>query len=226
MRANYPDTHSDHPPARPLTVMAADDHFIFLEGIASLLGAEADIRLVALARTGREALERYRALRPDVVLMDLRMPDMDGIEATQAIVREFPGARIVMLTTYESRGLLSRAFQAGAVAYVIKSSLQRDLGAVVRNACSERYCQALRAALSGPGAGNCLTARELEVLKLVAQGHSNRSTGLALSITEETVKGHMKSILPKLGAKDRAHAVAVAFDQGLLVAQSDGGNGR
>jgi len=206
--------------ARPINVMAVDDHPLFLEGISSVLTAEADMRLVAHARNGQEALLRYRETRPDVTLMDIQMPDMDGIEATALILREFPEARIVVLTTYEGDGFVLRAIRAGAYGYVIKSSVRRDLVAMVRSVHAGRRSVALTVAmdLCGLAPDDRLTARELDVLKLVADGQSNKRVGVMLSISEETVKTHMKSILPKLGANDRAHAVALAIGRGILQA--------
>jgi len=204
--------------ARPVTVMAVDDHPLFLDGISSVLIAEPDMRLVAVARNGREALQRYRETLPDVTLMDIQMPDMDGIEATALILAEFPLARIVVLTTYVGDGFVVRAIRAGAFGYVIKSSVRRELVAMVRSVHAGRRVAALSAArdLCGLLPGEHLTARELDVLSLVAVGQSNKRVGVTLSITEETVKTHMRSILPKLGASDRTHAVTLAIARGLL----------
>jgi DNA-binding NarL/FixJ family response regulator len=209
---------------RPITVMAVDDHPLFLEGIASVLTAEPGMQLVAHARNGHEALLRYRDTRPDVTLMDIQMPDMDGIEATALILSEFPQARIVVLTTYEGDGFVLRAIRAGAFGYVVKSSLRRDLVAMVRSVHMGRRSVALTVAmdLCGLAPDDRLTARELDVLRLVADGQSNKRVGLTLSISEETVKTHMKSILPKLGANDRAHAVALAIGRGILPAPGTG----
>jgi DNA-binding NarL/FixJ family response regulator len=202
----------------PITVMAVDDHPIFLEGIASILGSDAGVRLVAQAHDGAGALARYRELRPDVTLMDIQMRGMDGIAATRAILAEFPDARIVVLTTYEGDGYVMAAIEAGAFAYILKSSLRSDLLALVRSVHQGQRSRALHVSreLQHCLAGERLTARELDVLRLVAQGQSNKRVGALLDISEETVKTHMKNILPKLGARDRAHAVALALGRGLL----------
>lgn len=200
-----------------ITVLAVDDHPIFLDGIASVLTADPGIALVGQASGGAQAVAMYRALKPDVTLMDLQMPDVDGIAATAAIVREFPEARIVMLTTFEGDGFVMNAIKAGAFAYILKSSLRADLLDLVRNVHRGRRSMGLKLAMDGSCApDDRLTARELDVLKLVAQGQSNKRVGAALSISEETVKTHMKSILPKLGANDRTHAVALALRRGVL----------
>lgn len=204
--------------SRPITVMAVDDHPIFLEGVASVLTADPGIALVGRAGSGAEALERYRQWRPDVTLMDMQMAGMDGVEATTRILAEFPDARIVMLTTFEGDGYVMRALKAGAFAYILKSSLRNDLLALVRSVHGGRRSVALNAGmrLAGTVADDRLTVRELEVLKLVALGQSNKRVGVLLAISEETVKTHMKNILPKLGANDRAHAVALALGRGIL----------
>jgi len=198
--------------------MAVDDHPIFLEGIASILDSDAGVRLVAQALDGNAALVRYRELRPDVTLMDIQMRGMDGIAATRAILAEFPEARIVVLTTYEGDGYVLAAIEAGAFAYILKSSLRSDLLALVRSVHQGYRSRALNVTheLQHCLTSERLTARELDVLRLVAQGQSNKRVGVLLGISEETVKTHMKSILPKLGANDRAHAVALALGRGLL----------
>lgn len=203
---------------RPITVMAVDDHPLFLEGIASVVTAEPDMRIQALASNGAEAVRCYRDTRPDVTLMDIQMPGMDGIEATASILAEFPQARIIVLTTYEGDGFELRAIRAGAYGYVIKSSLRRDLVARVRAVHAGRRAAALMATrdVFGQALGQQLTARELDVLRMVALGQSNQRVGASLAITEETVKTHMRSILPKLGASDRTHAVTLAIARGLL----------
>jgi DNA-binding NarL/FixJ family response regulator len=211
------DDSSNHEVQQAITVMAVDDHPIFLDGIASVLTADPGIALVAQASSGAQALALYRTLQPDVTLMDIQMPDMDGIEATTAILREFPQARIIVLTTFEGYGFVMNAIKAGAFAYILKSSLRADLLALVRSVHRGQRSVALNMAMENSCApDDRLTARELEVLKLVAQGQSNKRVGLTLAISEETVKTHMKSILPKLGANDRAHAVALALRRGVL----------
>lgn len=202
---------------RPITVMVVDDHPIFLEGMESVLADAPDVRLIAVARNGREALQRYRELRPDVTLMDIQMPDMDGIEAIELILREFPHARIIVLTTFEGDGFVLRALRAGAYAYVLKNSLRRDLLHMVYSVHNGRR-SVIVMDLCGLSSDDNLTPRELDVLRLVADGQSNKRVGLILSISEETVKSHMKCILPKMRANDRAHAVALAIGRGLLAA--------
>jgi len=224
MRLN--DSNPPHPPnfgdqeTRPITVMAVDDHPIFLDGIASILDTDAGIRLVGQANDGATALARYRELRPDVTLMDIQMRGMDGIAATRAILAEFPEARIVVLTTYEGDGYVVAAIEAGAFAYILKSSLRSDLLALVKSVHQGRRSRALNVTreLQHCLGSERLTTRELDVLRLVAQGQSNKRVGVLLDIAEETVKTHMKNILLKLGANDRAHAVALALGRGLLAA--------
>ena len=215
---------SNPAPARPITVLAVDDHPMFLAGIASVLAAEPGIELIGQAGNGADAVRRYRELRPDVTLMDILMRGMCGIEAMETILSEFPAARIVVLTTYEGDGYVARALRAGAFGYLVKSGLRDDLVRALRRAHAGRS-STLSGALSGvlPDAGHCaqanrLTARELDVLRLVADGNSNRRVGEQLQISEETVKTYMKNILPKLGANDRAHAVALAIGRGILPA--------
>lgn len=205
---------------RAITVLAVDDHPIFLDGIASVLTADPGIALVGQANGGAQAVAMFRALQPDVTLMDMQMPDVDGIAATIAIIREFPQARIVMLTTFEGDGFVMSAIKAGAFAYILKSSLRTDLLALVRSVQCGRRNMGMNMPRDGSWApDDRLTARELDVLMLVAQGQSNKRVGAALSISEETVKTHMKSILPKLGANDRTHAVALALRRGVLPPQ-------
>lgn len=202
----------------PITVMTVDDHPLFREGIASVIEDEADMRLLAEATSGREAIQRYRELRPDVTLMDIQMPDMNGIDATTAIRRDFPHARIVVLTTYEGDVLAQRAIKAGAVGYLLKSMLRKELLATVRNVHAGRRCipPAVASGMAAHWHVDALSKREVEVLQLVAGGQSNKRIGLLLAISEETVKVHMKSILAKLAASDRTHAVTLAIERGIL----------
>lgn len=209
-----------------ITVLAVDDHPIFLDGIASVLTADPQIDLVGQASSGAQALQMYRALRPDVTLMDIQMAGMDGIEATMAILREFPQARIIVLSTFEGDGFVMNAIKAGAYAYILKNSLRSDLLSLLRKVHRGQRSMALSMTMDG-GLGvtdDRLTARELDVLKLVAQGQSNKRVGALLSISEETVKTHMKNILSKLGANDRTHAVALALHRGVLPPQRGGSN--
>jgi DNA-binding NarL/FixJ family response regulator len=201
-----------------IRILVVDDHPMLREGIASLVASQADMELVAEASTGREALEQFRNHRPDLTLMDLQMPDMGGIEAMIAIRDEFPGARIIVLTTYKGDVQVLRALKAGARAYLLKGLLRKELLETIRavHAGQKRIPPEVAAVLADHAVDATLTSREIDVLRLIAGGNANKLIGDQLSITEETVKGYVKSILSKLGASDRTHAVTVALKRGII----------
>jgi DNA-binding NarL/FixJ family response regulator len=201
-----------------IRILAVDDHPMFREGIAALLVDQADMTLVAEAGNGREAIEQYRNHRPDVVLMDIQMPELNGVDATIAIRNEFPQARIIVLTTYKGDVQVLRALKAGAQAYLLKNSLYRDLLETIRAVHSgkkmvspEVSCEIAEHAMDQP-----LTPAEIDVLRLIAAGSPNKLIADQLSITEETVKSRIKNILFKLGANDRTHAVMIGLQRGVI----------
>jgi len=198
--------------------MVVDDHPLLREGVGAVIGAQADMLVVGEAENGADAIEGYRRWRPDVTLMDLQMPDMGGVTAITAIRAEFPEARIVMLTTYQGDVQATRAMKAGAMAYLLKSSLRRELITTIRQVHQGlRHLQPEIAEAIALGAmDDVLSPREVEVLQLAATGNSNKRIAHALGVSEETVKTHMKSILAKLRVTDRTHAVAVAAKRGFL----------
>ena len=205
-------------PLSPITVMAVDDHALMRSGIATVIDAEPDMRLVAEAGTGLEAVSRFRQHQPDVTLMDLRMRDMDGIEAMTAIRREFPQARIVILTTFPGDFQAVRAMKAGAAGYLLKGLLRTELVETVRNVHAGLLMMppVIEAAIAEHAGSRTLSLRETQVLRLVALGHANKEVAETLSLTEETVKVHMRTILGKLSAKDRTHAVTIALKRGII----------
>ena len=202
----------------PIRILLADDHPVLRQGIQALAADESDIQFVAEASTGREAVEAFRRHRPDISLMDLQMPDMNGIDAMIAIRNEFPDARFIILTTYSGDVQISRALKAGARAYLLKSSLRKELLDTIRavHAGHKRIPADLASEVADHIADDLLTAREIEVLKLIAAGNANKLVADQLSITEETVKGHVKNILSKLGANDRTHAVTIGLKRGII----------
>jgi DNA-binding NarL/FixJ family response regulator len=201
-----------------IRILTVDDHPMLREGIASLVASQSDMELVAEASTGREALDQFRDHRPDLTLMDLQMPDMDGIEAMVAIRGEFPEARIIVLTTYKGDVQVLRALKAGARAYLLKGLLRKELLETIRavHRGEKRISPEVAAVLADHLVDEALTSREIDVLRLIAGGNANKLIGDQLSITEETVKGYVKSIFSKLGAKDRTHAVTVALKRGII----------
>lgn len=201
-----------------IRVLCVDDHPLFLEGIAMVIAHQEDMSLVATASTGAEALLRYRETRPDVTLMDLRLPDVDGIAAMAAIRREFADARVMMLTTFEGDVEIQRALAAGARGYMLKTSAPRELLTGMRVIHSGRKHIPVEVAtnLAQQVGAEQLSQREIDVLRELAEGHRNRDIGVHLSISEETVKGHVRSILDKLGAKDRTQAVSIGVRRGII----------
>jgi DNA-binding NarL/FixJ family response regulator len=204
--------------SNPIRILLVDDHALLRQGIAALAVDESDMKLVAEASNGREAVEQFRKHRPDVTLMDLQMPEMNGIDAMTAIRDEFPEARFIVLTTYTGDVQVLRALKAGARAYLLKSLLRRELLETIRavHAGQKRIPPEVAAQLADHAGDDALTAREIEVLRLIAAGNANKLIADQLSITEETVKGHVKNILSKLDANDRTHAVTIGLKRGII----------
>jgi DNA-binding NarL/FixJ family response regulator len=201
-----------------IRVLAVDDHPLLREGIAAVIQDERDIVLIDQASNGLEAIDKFRSLRPDVTLMDLQMPGMNGIDTMIAIRREFSHARFIVLTTYEGDIQALRALKAGASGYLLKGTLRKSLLDTIRAVHAGRRCIPPEIALDLADhlADDALTAREVEVLRNVSTGNSNKLIASRLNLSEATVKGHMKSILSKLGANDRTHAVMIAMKRGFI----------
>lgn len=201
-----------------IQVLTVDDHPLLREGIAVLIGTQSDMQLIGEASNGREALEQFRNHRPDITLMDLQMPEMGGIDAISAIRGEFPDARIIVLTTHAGDFHVSRALKAGARAYLLKDMLRQELLETIRavHAGQKRLSAEAAAEIAEHATDDVLTPREIDVLRLIADGNANKEVAGKLSLTEETVKGHVKNILAKLGVNDRTHAVTVGLRRGII----------
>ncbi|HWY97244.1 MAG TPA: response regulator transcription factor [Steroidobacteraceae bacterium] len=201
-----------------IRILTVDDHQLLREGIAAVLEGQPDMVLVGQASNGREAIECFRQHRPDVTLMDLRMPDMGGIEAITAIRAEFPNARVIVLTTYAGDVQAAEALKAGASGYLLKNLVRKELLETIRAvyAGKRRVPPEIATEIAEHIADDALTVREIDVLRRVAAGKSNKVIAAELDISEGTVKTHMKSILPKLDASDRTHAVMIALKRGIL----------
>jgi DNA-binding NarL/FixJ family response regulator len=204
-----------HPQIRILVV---DDHPIVREGLRGLIAVQPDIVVVAEASNGREAIQQFRNHRPDVTVMDLQMPEMNGVDAVSAIRVEFPGAKIIMLTTYAGDVQIFRALKAGAQGYLLKAVMHKELPDNIRAVYAGRKVMAPEAAaqIAEHSGEEALTPKELEVLRLIAAGNANKEIAAHLSITEESVKSRVKNILDKLGARDRTHAVTVGLKRGII----------
>jgi DNA-binding NarL/FixJ family response regulator len=199
-------------------ILAVDDHPIFRAGLSSLVANERDMQIVGEAANGREALAQYQELRPDVMLLDLQMPEMNGIEVIEAIRERYLSARIIVLTTYAGDVLAQRALKAGAQGYVLKGMIRKDLLDTIRAVYKglKRIHSDVAAQLADHLGDDVVSDREVEVLRLVAGGNSNKRVAAFLSISEETAKGHVKSLLAKLGATDRTHAVTLGLMRGIF----------
>jgi len=204
--------------ANSIRVFSVDDHPLLREGIATLIKSQPDMVLVSEASTGREAIQQFQKYQPDVTLMDLRLPDMNGIDVMIAIRTEFPDARIIMLTTFEGDVEIQRALEAGARGYMLKSMPPKELLEVIRqvHAGKKRIPPEIAAQIAEHISDEALTEREVEVLREIAGGNRNRDIAEKLFITEETVKVHIKHIMEKLGASDRTQAVAIGVRRGII----------
>lgn len=201
-----------------IRVLVTDDHPVMRDGLCAAIAQESDMEVVGEAGDGAEAIERYRALQPDVTLIDLQMPNVDGLEAIKAIRAEFPRAVMVVLTTFPGDARVTRAMKLGAMSYLLKSACREEILQAVRIAAAGRHVVAAEAAqnIANHLGSESLTLRELSVLRLVAEGKSNRAIAEALCVSEDTVKARMKSILAKLDAEDRTHAVTIAMRRGFI----------
>jgi DNA-binding NarL/FixJ family response regulator len=201
-----------------IRILTVDDHALLRKGIAALVNAEPDMKLVAEASNGRDALESFRLHRPDVTLMDIQMPGFNGIEAIDYILSEFPDAHIIVLTTYTGDVQVLRALKAGARGYVLKGHVHRELLETIRavHAGQKGIPPDIAAELAEHAGDDELTTREIDVLRLIAGGNSNKLIADQLSIGEATVKSHVTNILSKLGANDRSHAITIALKRGII----------
>jgi DNA-binding NarL/FixJ family response regulator len=201
-----------------IRILVADDHPIVREGLRGLIAVQPDIAVVAEASNGREAIQQFRIHRPDVTVMDLQMPEMDGVDAVFAIRDEFPGARIIVLTTYAGDAKILRALKAGAQGYLLKAVMHKELADNIRAVYAGRKVMSPEAAaqVAEHTGEEALIPKEIEVLRLIAAGNANKEIAAQLSISEETVKSRVKNILDKLGANDRTHAVTIGLKRGII----------
>lgn len=201
-----------------IKIMIVDDHPVVREGLSRIIVSESGMEVVAEAGTGAEALKQYRSLRPDIVLLDMRMPEMTGLQTIEAIRKEFSNARIIVLSTYDLEEDIYQSLQAGARGYILKDSPRNELLAAIRrvHAGDRVIPPTIATRLAERIGGNELTAREFEVLKLIVAGKSNKQIGDNLGISEGTVKSHVNNILDKLGVTDRTQAVSVALKRGIV----------
>ena len=204
--------------AGPIRILAVDDHPIVRQGIAGLVAIHSDMSLVAEASNGREAIQQFRAHHPDVTLMDLQMPEMNGLDAMIAIRGEFPEARIIVLTTYAGDAQVLRALKAGARAYLLKNSLHKELLETIRAVHAGKKALSVEASyqLAEHATDDALTLAEVRVLRLIAEGNANKEIAAQLSVSEETVKGQVRNVLSKLGANDRTHAAMIGLKRGII----------
>ena len=205
-------------PPNLIRILTVDDHPLLRKGIAALVNGEPDLKLVAEASNGNEAIDAFRSHRPDVTLMDLQMPEVDGIDAIDRIRREFPEARIIVLTTYSGDTQVLRALKAGARGYILKGHVHKELLDAIRavHAGQKRIPPEIAAQLADHATDDALTEREIDVLRLIAAGNANKRIADQLSIGEATVKSHISNILSKLGANDRSHAVTIGLKRGII----------
>jgi DNA-binding NarL/FixJ family response regulator len=203
---------------KKIRILAVDDHPILRQGIAGLIADESDMTLIGEAANGREAIQQFRTHRPDVTLMDLQMPEMNGLDALIAIRGEFPEARIIVLTTYTGDVQATRALKAGARAYLLKNSLHKELLDTIRavHAGRKTLSPEVSFELAEHSAEELLSAAEVRVLRLIAEGNSNKEIAALLSVTEDSIKGQVRNILSKLGANDRTHAVTIGIKRGII----------
>jgi DNA-binding NarL/FixJ family response regulator len=204
--------------SQPIRILAADDHPLFRNGIAALVATQPDMQVVAQASNGKEAVQQFRTHHPDITLMDLQMPVMNGLEAMAEILAAAPEARIIVLTTYTGDVQVLRAMKTGARAYLLKSLLDKDLLEMIRAVHSGKKALSAEASyeLAEHATDETLTPAEVDVLRLIAAGNANKEIGALLSVTEDTVKGRVKSILAKLRANDRTHAATIGIKRGII----------
>ncbi|HEY2546239.1 MAG TPA: response regulator transcription factor [Candidatus Acidoferrum sp.] len=204
--------------SRSIRILAVDDHALLREGIAALVAGQADMKLVGQASNGREAIQQFRAHQPDVTLMDLQMPEMNGLDAIIAIRGEFPEARIIVLTTYAGDVQVLRALKAGAHGYLLKNSLHKELLETIRAVQAGKKFLSAEASfqLAEHATDDALTPAEIRVLRLIAEGNANKEIATQLAISEETVKGQVRNILSKLDANDRTHAAMIGLKRGII----------
>ena len=204
--------------SKKIRILIVDDHPLLRQGIASLIADESDMTLVAEAANGREAIQQFRTHLPDITLMDLQMAEMNGLDAMIAIRGEFADARIIVLTTYTGDVQAKRALQAGARAYLLKNSLHKELLDTIRAVHGGRKTLSPEVSfeLAEHAAEETLSPAEVRVLRLIADGHSNKEIAALLSVTEDAVKGQVRNILAKLGANDRTHAAMIGLKRGII----------
>jgi DNA-binding NarL/FixJ family response regulator len=201
-----------------IRILAVDDHVLLRDGIAALVAGQSDMSLVGQASNGREAIQQFRTHRPDVTLMDLQMPEMNGLDAIIAIRGEFPEARIIVLTTYTGDVQVLRALKSGARAYLLKNSLHKELLETIRAVYAGKKALSVEVSyqLAEHATDDALTPAEIRVLRLIAEGNTNKAIAAQLLVSEETVKGQVRNILSKLGADDRTHAAMIGLKRGII----------